>query len=95
MPGAPWRGRSKPLAERSLGELVVVFMILPVLFGGFTMFMVVKNAATHAANFTVGDWLGQVVAAGLLGLGAAVTLPAVAYQEIRRRRRERMQRKEG
>ena len=89
MPGASWMGPTKPIGERSAVELVITFVVLPVLFGGFILAVVVRNGVANAATFTLSDWLGQVVITGLLGLGVAVGLPAVAFQEFRRRRARR------
>ena len=86
MPGASWMGPGKPIGERSAVELVITFVVLPVPFGGFILAAVVRNALANAATFTPGDWLFQVVITGLLGMGVAVGLPVVAFQEFRRRR---------
>jgi hypothetical protein len=89
MPGASWMGRGKPISERTTAELVGVFIVLPVLLGGLLVTVVVCNAVARAGSFTLGDWFWQVVWVGLLGLGLAVSLPAVAFQEFRRRRAQR------
>jgi hypothetical protein len=89
MPGASWRGTGKPLPERSAGELVTTFVVVPILLAGLILALVVWNVAAHAGSFTAWDWLFQVVWAGCLGLGALLALPAVAWAELRRRKRQR------
>jgi hypothetical protein len=89
MPGASWRGPGKPLPERSAGELVVRFVAAPVLLGGLLLTLVAVNVAARAGSFTFCDWLFKVVWAGCLGVAAMVALPAVAWSELRRRKRER------
>lgn len=88
MQGPPL-GSGKLIAEYDAAEVVLVFVVLPVLLGGFTVGMAVRVAVEHAAELTAAEWLFQVVGAGLLGLAAMACLPVVAWPEFRRRRAAR------
>lgn len=89
MPGASWMRRGKPIEERTTLELVGLFVVLPMIFGGLLVVFVIRNAVTNIGTFTLRDWIGQFAFAGLLGLSITVALPCVALQEFRKRRAQR------
>jgi membrane protein implicated in regulation of membrane protease activity len=86
MPGAPQMRAGKPIAERSALQIVVLFLVLPILAGGGILCFTLINAVDRGREFTAGDWFWQVGWIGLLGLGVMSALPAAGWQELRRRR---------
>lgn len=87
MPG-PHFGRSRPIAERSTGGVVWLFIVFPVLLSGLAVTVAVTLAVTAARESGSIDWCG-LVWLGLLVLGLMVTLPATGLRELRRRRQNR------
>ena len=75
-----------PLAGRSTANVVLMFLVLSPLVGVAILGWVVVNAIAHAWDFTAADWFWQVGWAGWLGAGLTVGLPAVGWQELKRRR---------
>ena len=93
MPGASHMHAGKPITERSALGIVWMFFVFPIAVGGaFTTFIVVRTIAS-GRQFTTGQWLGEVIFCGLLGLGIMTCLPAAGWQELSRRRR--VKREEG
>lgn len=88
MPGTPWFRPGTPIGSRSTVGLIVMFVVLPLLFGGGLLTVVVAWGIEHSAELTLRDWVG-VVWTGLIGLGASTALPAVAGQEWQRRQKLR------
>lgn len=86
MPGASHTGPGMPIANRSTAGVVLMFIVIPLLAGAASVWWVVVNAVARSRDFTAGDWFWQVGWGGLLGVGLAVGLPAVGWQELRRRR---------
>lgn len=76
---------SKPIHERSLGELIALFVVFPVLFGGAMAVMLVWHLIQEGNGLTWKEWLA--VGWGC-GLSAALIfgLPAAACQEWQRRK---------
>ncbi|MFO0871984.1 MAG: hypothetical protein U0935_23910 [Pirellulales bacterium] len=78
--------RGRRLDERSTSELIIGFVVLPVL-GGFGLLVLALHVAVWPdTELSLLAWLTQVVFSGFLGAGLATTLPTVAWQEFRRRR---------
>lgn len=86
MPGA--MGAGKPIEERTKAELIGMFIVGPILTGGGMLFWVVVNTATHWAEFSLKDWLWQVVWFGGVGLVLMFGLPAVGWAELRKRKQK-------
>lgn len=74
---------------RSTAEVVAVFLIGPILFGagllGFAAFMMIDGRK----ELSLGQWLFQIGFLCMLGLGLLTALPAVGWQELRKRRQQR------
>lgn len=69
-------------------ELIGMFVVFPILFGGGILTAVVHNAVKHADSFTFVDWLFQVGLVGCIALGVMFALPTTAWRELQRRNRE-------
>lgn len=86
MPGAPWMRSGKSLPEHSTFPLIMTFTILPIAFGIGIVFMTIKAVVYQNGDFTAANWFGHGLVL-LLGLGVAISLPVVAWQEFKRRKR--------
>jgi hypothetical protein len=93
MPGAPWMGRGKPMAERSPVGIALSFIVGPVVLGAAILVGVVVNVVAREGKLTPGEWFWQVAWCGLLGLAAIVALPVVGWRELRRRRENKLPRR--
>jgi uncharacterized integral membrane protein len=79
--------RGVPLAERSMANVIWMFMILPIIAGAAILVFAVVNVVANGREFTAADWLWQVGWFGLLGLGLMTAFPIVGWRELRRRRK--------
>lgn len=89
MPGAAHTGPTAPLDKRSTRNIILTFVICPLIVGPAALTMIVINAVRRAHEFTAGDWLFQVIVVGAIVLIATAAAPAVGLRELRRRREER------
>lgn len=89
MPGAPQFGNRIPIAKRSTTHIVIVFFAFPVIAGLALMSWTMFNAIAWYSESTNEKWLGQVAFGCILGLLMMTALPAVGWQELRRRRKEK------
>jgi hypothetical protein len=86
-------GPGARMEERSTWNILKVFIVAPILMGGFIVAMVVAAVVKYGHGFTAQDWLCQVAGGGFLGLAVMVALPTVGIAELRKRTRARAQRK--
>jgi hypothetical protein len=77
------------MENRSTGNIVKVFVVVPILLGGIILTVIVVNAVKFADDLTTREWLLQVVAGGCLALAVMVILPVVGIAELRKRKRAR------
>lgn len=84
MPHVNLRG-GKPIHERSGGELIRLFVVLPVAMGTGLLTLLLLNLAEHRHEYAWKEWLSFGWGA-LLSAGLMLGLPAAAWQEWQRRK---------
>ena len=89
MPGAPHFGRSIPITERSTQNIVIMFFAFPVLSGLALVCWTIVSAIASFPELTDWTWIWQVAFGCILGLLIMTALPAVGWQELRRRQKEK------
>jgi hypothetical protein len=84
MPLVSLRG-GKPIHERTGGELIALFVVVPIIFGCGLLTLLILNLAQYGSGYTWKEWLGVAWGAAL-SAALMLGLPRAAWEEWRRRK---------